>query len=116
MPLMITGEDIVTSPVEFPEPLFSQSSTKSMSESTVSTFEFVDQNTRCFTESVDSFTFVEADPEALVTESESQVPAVPEPTEEELFLADLSGETDEFGVRAFLCPADTPFTQAKPVS
>ena len=71
-----------------------------MSESTVSTFEFVNQNTRCSTESSDSsFTFVETDPEALITESESQTPATPGPTEEELFLADLSGETDEFGVR-----------------
>ncbi|KAI9451413.1 hypothetical protein BJY52DRAFT_1419138 [Lactarius psammicola] len=95
----ITGEDIVTSPVEFPEPLSSQLST---SESTISTFEFVNQNTRCSTESTDSsFTFVEAGPEALVTESESQTPAIPEPTEEELFLADLSGETDEFGFRRY---------------
>ncbi|KAH9017393.1 hypothetical protein EDB85DRAFT_2294882 [Lactarius pseudohatsudake] len=97
--LRITGEDIVMSPVEFPEPLLSQ---LSMSESTVSTFDFVDQNTRCSRESTESsFTFVEADLEALVTDSESQTPAIPEPTEEELFLSDLSGETDEFGFRRY---------------
>ncbi|KAH9018940.1 hypothetical protein EDB84DRAFT_1566241 [Lactarius hengduanensis] len=95
----ITGEDIVMSPVEFPEPLSSQ---LSMSESTVSTFDLVDQNTRCSRESTESsFTFVEADPEALVPDSESQTPAIPEPTEEELFLSDLSGETDEFGFRRY---------------
>ncbi|KAH9003771.1 hypothetical protein EDB86DRAFT_2273783 [Lactarius hatsudake] len=97
--LGITGEDIVTSPVEFPEPLSSQ---LSMSESTVSTFDLVDQNTRCSRESTESsFTFVEADPEVLVTDSESQTPTIPEPTEEELFLSDLSGETDEFGFRRY---------------
>ena len=99
-PLGITGEDIVPSPVEFPEPLLSQWSTGSQSESTVSTFEF--ENIRSSSESTESsFTFVEAeaDPEALVTKFESQTPAIPEPTEEEVFLADLSEETDEFGVR-----------------
>lgn len=101
-PLRITGEDIVTSPVEFPEPLISQSAARSMSESIVSTFEPVNQSTRCSSESTDSsFTFVEADPESFVTESEPQAPAIPEPTEEELFLADLSGETDEFGFRRY---------------
>ncbi|KAI9435458.1 hypothetical protein H4582DRAFT_2079564 [Lactarius indigo] len=100
-PLRITGEDIVTvtSPVEFPEPLSSQ---LSMSECSVSTFDLVDQNSRCSRESTESsFTFVEADPEALVTDSGSQAPVIPEPTEEDLFLADLSGETDEFGFRRY---------------
>lgn len=97
-PLRVTSEDTVTSPIEFPEPLLPQSSSAgTLSESTISTFEF--ENTRSSSGSTDSFTLVEADPEALVTESEPQTPAIPEPTEEELFLADLSGETDEFGVR-----------------
>ncbi|KAH9054778.1 hypothetical protein EDB87DRAFT_1688903 [Lactarius vividus] len=78
-PLIITGEDI----------------------STASTFELVNKNSRCSRESTESFIFVEADTEVLVTDSDSQTPAIPEPTEEELFLADLSGETDEFGFRRY---------------
>ena len=97
-PLRVTDDDIVTSPVEFPEPLLSQSSIGSLSESTVSSLEF--ENLRCSSESMESsFSYVEADPETVVTKSESQTPAIPEPTEEEVFLANLSEETDEFGVR-----------------
>ncbi|KAN0142061.1 hypothetical protein V8E53_000523 [Lactarius tabidus] len=72
-PLIITDKDTITSPVEFPE-LLPQSSAGSLSESTVSTFEF--ENIRCSSESTDSFTL---------------------PTEEELFLTSLNGETDVFG-------------------
>jgi hypothetical protein len=96
-PLRITDENTVMSPVEFPEPLLPQSSAGSLSESTVSSFEF--ESLRSSSESTDSFTLVEADSEALITNSESETPAILEPTEEELFLADLGGETDEFGVR-----------------
>ncbi|KAF8266686.1 hypothetical protein EI94DRAFT_1786796 [Lactarius quietus] len=99
-PPKITDEDTVTSPVEFPEPLISQSSAVALSESTVSSFEFED--IRCSSESTgSSFSLVEAEPEALITTSEPQTPAIPEPTQEELFLADLSGETDEFGFRRY---------------
>ena len=46
-----------------------------------------------------SFTLVEAESVALEPGSELLPDAIPVPTEEEEFLANMSGDADEFGVR-----------------
>ena len=99
-PPRITNEDIVTSPIESPDvpPSLGGSTT-------VSSFEFVKHPRGSTGSSSSSFTLVEADPpEAPELESENPPPPPPSestavPTEEEEFLANMSGDTDEFGVR-----------------
>ena len=101
-PPRITGEDIVPNPLEFPEPLLSTRQPDLRLNSRHILLEI--ENIRCSSESTEfSSTFVEAeaDPETLVTKSEFQSPAIPEPTEENVFLADLGGETDEYEVRDY---------------
>jgi hypothetical protein len=46
-----------------------------------------------------SFTLIEANSEALESDSGSPPLETPVPTEEEEFLANMTGDTDEFGVR-----------------
>jgi hypothetical protein len=95
-PPRITDKDIVSSPIE--------SSLSSLSdvalESSVSSFEVVKRSRGSAGSSHSSFTFIEAESETLLEpESESLVPsATPVPTEEEEFLANMCGDTDEFGV------------------
>ena len=93
----ITDEDIVSSPIESSETLTSLGD--ATLESSVSNFEVVKQSRSSAGSSHSSFTLIEADPEALEPESESPRPVTPVPTEEEEFLANMSGDTDGFGVR-----------------
>ncbi|KAH9958780.1 hypothetical protein BC827DRAFT_551513 [Russula dissimulans] len=93
-PPRITDEDIVTSPIESPEILSSWDGSTA-----VSSFEVMKHPRDSAGSSFSSFTLVDADPEALEPESES--PATPGPTEEEEFLANMSGDTDEFGFRRY---------------
>jgi hypothetical protein len=101
--LNITNGDVVTSPVESLETLGGSTLNCSVSESSM---EIVKQSRRSTESLLSSFTLVEADPEALEPESDSPPPdATPIPTEEEEFLANMCGDTDEFGVcLCCLCP------------
>ena len=99
----ITNGDVVTSPIESSETLGG-----STLDCSVSSMELVKQSRRSTESLLSSFTLVEADPEALEPELDSP-PSPPDanpiPTEEEEFLANLCGDTDEFGVRlCCLCP------------
>jgi hypothetical protein len=97
--LNITNGD-VTSPIESLETLGGSTLDCSVSESSM---EIVKQSRRSTESLLSSFTLVEADPEALEPESDSlpspPPDATPVPTEEEEFLANMCGDTDEFGVR-----------------
>ena len=91
------GNVVTTSPIESSETLGG-----STLDCSVSSMEIVKQSRRSTESLLSSFTLVEADPEAL--EPESDLPplppdATPIPTEEEEFLANMCGDTDEFGVR-----------------
>ena len=96
-PPRITDEDVVSSPIESSEVLPPLGD--AALESSVSNFEVVKRSYGSTGSSHSSFTLIEAGSEAPEPESESPSPATPVPTEEEGFLANLSGETDEFGVR-----------------
>lgn len=96
----ITDGDTFTSPTESSEELASLGGGPTL-ECSVSSFELVQQS-RGSTESLlSSFTLVEADSMALEPGPELELlpDATPVPTEEEEFLANMSGEADEFGVR-----------------
>jgi hypothetical protein len=96
-PPRITDKDIVSSPIESSETLFSLSD--AALESSVSSFEVVKRSRGSAGSSHSSFTLIEADSETLEPESESLASsATPVPTEEEEFLANMCGDTDEFGV------------------
>ncbi|KAI9509001.1 hypothetical protein F5148DRAFT_1283415 [Russula earlei] len=92
----ITDEDVVTSPTEASEVLSSLNVSKS--EFSASSFEVVKQSRGSIGS---SFALIDADTEALEPESESSPPATPVPTEEEEFLANINGDTDEFGFRRY---------------
>lgn len=96
-PSRITDGDVVLSPVESSEVLSSLGD--ATLKSSVSNFEVVKRSCGSAESSHSSFTLIEADSEAPEPESESPSPATPVLTEEEEFLANLSGDTDEFGVR-----------------
>jgi len=86
------------SPTEFSE-VFPSLGGGSTLESSASSFELVQQSRGSSESSLSSSTLVEADWAALELRSESPPDATPIPTEEEEFLANLSGDMDEFGVR-----------------
>ncbi|KAI0295110.1 hypothetical protein B0F90DRAFT_1670229 [Multifurca ochricompacta] len=91
----ITDAEVVTSPIESLE-------TRPLSCSTLeSSFESIRRSRDSTESTISSFTFVDADPENLVPESDAQPPALPVPTEEEEFLDGINGETDEFGFRRY---------------
>lgn len=96
-PPRITDEDVVTSPIESSEAL--SSSGESSLDCSVLSFEVVRRSRGSAGSSHSSFTLIEADSEALEPESGSPPPEIPVPTEEEEFLANMTGDTDEFGVR-----------------
>jgi hypothetical protein len=94
----ITDGDTFTSPTESSEALASLGGGPTL-ECSASSFELVQQS-RGSTESLlSSFTLVEADSMALGPRLELPPDATPVPTEEEEFLANMSGDADEFGVR-----------------
>jgi hypothetical protein len=94
----ITDGDTFTSPTESSEALASLGDGPTL-ECSASSFELVQQS-RGSTESLlSSFTLVEVDSMALEPGSELPPDATPVPTEEEEFLANMSGDADEFGVR-----------------
>jgi hypothetical protein len=96
-PPQITDKDIVSSPIESSETLSSLSDVAL--KSSVSSFEVVKRSRGSAGSSLSSFTFIEADSEILEPESESLMSsATPVPTQEEEFLANMCGDTDEFGV------------------
>ena len=92
----ITNGEVVTSPIESSETLSSLGG--STLECSVSSFEVVKQPYGSTESLLSSFTLVETDPEALEPGSESPPDATPVPAEEEEFLANMCGDTDEFGV------------------
>jgi hypothetical protein len=96
-PPRITDGDVVSSPIESSEVLPSLGD--AALGSSVSNFEVVKRSRGSAESSHSSFTLIEADSEAPELELESPPPATPVLTEEEEFLANLSGDTDEFGVR-----------------
>ena len=99
-PPRITDEDMVTSPIESSETLSSLG--ESSLNCSASSFEVVRQSRSPAGSSHSSFTLIEADSEALEPDSGSPPPETPVPTEEEEFLANITGDTDEFGVRLCL--------------
>lgn len=110
-PSRITDGENVTSPIESLETLSSSLGISTL-ECSVPSFELAKQSCDYTESTVSSFSFVEADPDCLEPEFESQSPATPVPTEEEEFLANITGDVDEFGVRQ--CCATLPtlrFTQ-----
>jgi hypothetical protein len=96
-PSRITDQEIVTSPVESLEALPS-SLGGSTSECSVSSSDLVKLSRDSAKSTASSFFFVEADQDDLDPEFDSQPPAIPLPTEEEEFLAGISGDLDDFGV------------------
>ena len=96
-PPQITDEDMVTSPIESSEELSSLS--ESSLDCSASSFEIVRRCRGSAGSSHSSFTLIEGDSGALELDSGSPPPETPVPTEEEEFLANMTGNTDEFGVR-----------------
>ncbi|KAH9977429.1 hypothetical protein BJV74DRAFT_888489 [Russula compacta] len=98
-PPRIANEDIVTSPIESPEP--TEALCGSAFDCSISSFEVVNRFRSSTGSSHSSCTFVQPDSEAPEPESESPPPPTPVPTEEEEFLANMNGDTDEFGFRRY---------------
>ena len=96
-PPRITDEDIVTSPIESSEALSPLG--ESPLNCSVSSFEVVRRSRGSAGSSHSSFTLIEDDSEALEPDSDLPPPETPVPAEEEEFLANMIGDTDEFGVR-----------------
>jgi hypothetical protein len=94
----ITDGETFTSPTQSSESLASLGCGTTL-ECSVSSFEFVQQSCGSTESLLSSFTLVEADSMALEPGPELPPDATPVPTEEEEFLANMSGDVDEFGVR-----------------
>ncbi|KAI0255628.1 hypothetical protein BJV78DRAFT_1279363 [Lactifluus subvellereus] len=92
-PSRTTDGENITNPIESLEAL-SSSLGKSTLECSVSSFELAKQSRDYAESTVSSFSFVEADPGCLE-------PAIPVPAEEEEFLANITGDVDEFGFRRY---------------
>jgi hypothetical protein len=99
-PPRIADEGIIANPMESPEapsPLAGYPS-----KCPVSSFEVVNRFHGHDSSFAPFLAIIEADLEGPQPELESPSPAILIPTEEEEFLADMIGDTDEFGVRPFL--------------
>ena len=94
----ITDGDTFTSPTESPEASTSLGGGPTL-ECSASSFELVQRSCGSTESLMSSFTLVEAESVALEPGSELLPDAIPVPTEEEEFLANMSGDADEFGVR-----------------
>jgi hypothetical protein len=94
----ITDGQTFTSPTQSTEALASLGDGTTL-ECSASSFELVQKSCDSTESLLSSFTLVE--PESMVLEpgSELSPDATPVPTEEEEFLANMSGDADEFGVR-----------------
>jgi len=125
----ITDGDTFTSPTESSEALASLGDGPSL-ECSASSFELVKQSCSSTESLLSSFTLIEADSMALEPGSELPPNVTPVPTEEEEFLANMSGDADEFGVRlcclqyipgshlahAILVPQISPIRRHRPQS
>ena len=111
-PPRITDEDIVTSPIESSEAL------SSLGDSSLNcsppSFEVVRRSRGSAESSHSSFTLIEADSEALEPDSELPLPETPVPAEEAEFLANMTGDTDEFGVRLLCLYSQLTFSLREP--
>ena len=96
--LRVTDGYTFTSPTESSEALTSLGGGSTL-ECSASSFELVQQSCGSTESLLSSFTLVEADSVVLEPGSELPSDATPVPTEEEEFLACMSGDADEFGVR-----------------
>jgi hypothetical protein len=94
----ITDGETFTSPTQSSEALASSSGGTTL-ECSASSFELVRKSCGSTESLLSSFTLVE--PHSIALEPGSELPpdATPVPTEEEEFLANMSGDADEFGVR-----------------
>ncbi len=104
----ITDGDISTSPTESSE-ILPYLGSESRLECSISSLEVVKQSRGCTESLLSSLTLVEADSEILEPGSQLQPDVIPVSTEEEEFLASMSGDTDEFGVRLYCLYPRRPF-------